>query len=144
MYLSLYSYPTIYQQKVNFQRWFTSMAGVGRGLVSVSMDIPGLSIQSSFIYICVCYRCICKYFRIKICLNQVWTKPSVFQFGFTNNVSIYTMFDCGSSCLYKPVLSNEGQFSCLMKQREPLTGFELTPERHSPITSNHLPLATVL
>ena len=35
----------------------------------------------------------------------------------------------------QPVLSNEGKVSCSRKQRKPLTGLELTTDRHPPITS---------
>jgi len=34
---------------------------------------PGHSLHSLVMYMCVCYRCVCKYFRIKICLNQINT-----------------------------------------------------------------------
>jgi len=34
----------------------------------------------------------------------------------------------------QPVLNNERNRSCSMKQREPLMGFEITTDRHPPIT----------
>ena len=37
--------------------------------------------------------------------------------------------------LNQPVLINEGKVSCSIEQLEPLMGFELTPDRHSRITS---------
>jgi len=35
----------------------------------------------------------------------------------------------------QPVLNNEGNVSCLMKQRELLLWLELTTDRHPPITN---------
>jgi len=40
----------------------------------------------------------------------------------------------------QPALSNESKVSCSRKQRETLMGFELTTDRHSPITSHYATL----
>jgi len=50
-------------------------------------------------------------------------------------------------CCNQPVLSNGGQMSCSMKQREPLIGFELTTNRLRVSRSTHTdtpPLIIVL
>ena len=50
----------------------------------------GIVITYSYLLIYVCYPCICKYFRIKICLNQRYSHWHIKMQGMLHKALIYT------------------------------------------------------